>query len=112
MLFSAPPTRKRQKSPAQTSFAQILTPSLPPAPYLPHLPMPHAPFSIADPRKQIPFRRVAENKLGDEVFATAAICDGQIFARVARRNGDSSEEALYGIGFPSDRPAVDPTLEK
>ena len=26
-----------------------------PDPYLPHLPMTHAPFSSADPRKQIPF---------------------------------------------------------
>ena len=49
------------------------------------------------------FERIAENKLGDEVFATPSICDGQIFARVARRKGETREEALYCIGFPSAR---------
>jgi hypothetical protein len=63
--FSPPITRKRPKSPSQASFAQILTPSLPPDPYPPHLPMTHAPFSSADPRKQIPFRNSRSETSGN-----------------------------------------------
>ena len=56
----------------------------------------------ADPSR---FERLAENKLGDEVFATPAICDGQIFARVAHRKDDSREEMLYCIGKDEAPPA-------
>jgi outer membrane protein assembly factor BamB len=55
----------------------------------------------ADPAR---FQLVAENKLGDEAFATPAICDGQIFARVARKSDDSRQEILYCIGRPASEP--------
>ena len=57
--FSAPPTRKRQKSPSQAQFPLVLTPSLPLDPYPPHLPVTHAPFSSGEPRKQISFKNLA-----------------------------------------------------
>jgi outer membrane protein assembly factor BamB len=44
------------------------------------------------------FELVAENKLGDEVYATPAICGGRIFARVVARNGDQRQEMLYCLG--------------
>ena len=49
----------------------------------------------ANPHK---FERVARNKLGDEVFATPAICGNQIFLRVAHRGPRGRREKLYCIG--------------
>lgn len=43
------------------------------------------------------FERLAENKLGDEIYATPAICNGQIFARVAHKTNDARHEFLYCI---------------
>ena len=52
----------------------------------------------ADPKK---FTIVASNKLADENFSSPAICGGQIFVRVADRDGDKRQEKLYCIA--SDR---------
>ena len=41
------------------------------------------------------FVRLAKNKLGESVFATPAICGGQIFMRVAHTKGDERQEYLY-----------------
>lgn len=41
------------------------------------------------------YEKVAQNKLGDEVYATPAICGGQIFARVAEHTGDVRQEVVY-----------------
>ena len=48
----------------------------------------------ADPEK---FEKVGENKLGESVFATPAICGGQIFARVAHSENNQRQEYLYCI---------------
>jgi outer membrane protein assembly factor BamB len=48
----------------------------------------------ADPEK---FEKVGENSLGESVFATPAICGGQIFARVAHMEEDQRQEYLYCI---------------
>ena len=40
---------------------------------------------------------IAENQLGDEVYATPAICGSRIYLRVARR-GENREEFLYCVG--------------
>ena len=50
----------------------------------------------ANPRK---FQLVAENQLGDEAFATPAICGGRIFIRVADRSTGMRQEILYCIGI-------------
>lgn len=45
------------------------------------------------------FELVAKNQIGDEVFATPAIVDGQIFHRVAHRSSDGQrQEMLYCFG--------------
>ena len=44
------------------------------------------------------FESVSQNKLGESVFATPAICGGQIFTRVADFEGDTRQEYLYCIG--------------
>jgi outer membrane protein assembly factor BamB len=44
------------------------------------------------------FDLVAENQLGDEVLATAAICGGRIYMRVARRGNGNRQEMLYCLG--------------
>ncbi|MGK0188526.1 MAG: hypothetical protein ACI9R3_004337, partial [Verrucomicrobiales bacterium] len=46
------------------------------------------------------FEIVAKNQLENEIIATPTICDGQIFARVARRSesGHERQEFLYCIG--------------
>ncbi len=49
----------------------------------------------ANPSK---FDLVAENKLGDEVYATPAICGGRIYMRVVERSGDQRQEVLYCLG--------------
>ena len=43
------------------------------------------------------FKRVAENQLGDEAYASPVICDSRIYLRVAK-NGDSRQEFLYCVG--------------
>jgi outer membrane protein assembly factor BamB len=48
------------------------------------------------------FELVAENKLGDEVYATPAICGGQIFTRVAYLNEGRRDEVLYCLGTKPD----------
>ncbi|QDU92868.1 outer membrane protein assembly factor BamB family protein [Lignipirellula cremea] len=52
----------------------------------------------ADPSK---FELVAQNQLGDEMFATPTICDGQIFLRVAQSGAGGRRETLYCIGSGS-----------
>lgn len=49
----------------------------------------------ADPAK---FELVAENQLGEEVFATPAICGGRIYQRVVDRAGAQRQEMLYCVG--------------
>jgi len=44
------------------------------------------------------FELVAENRLGDEVFSTPAICGSQIFMRVAFHKDGTRQEALYCLG--------------
>jgi outer membrane protein assembly factor BamB len=44
------------------------------------------------------FQLVAENKLGDESFATQSICGNRIYTRVAYRTGGSRQEMLVCIG--------------
>ena len=41
---------------------------------------------------------LAENKLGDEVYATPTICGSRIYLRVAERKGGKRQEMLYCIG--------------
>ncbi len=38
---------------------------------------------------------LAENQLGDEVFATPVLCGGRIYARVAKQVGDVRQEKLF-----------------
>ncbi|QDV44191.1 outer membrane biogenesis protein BamB [Stieleria neptunia] len=49
----------------------------------------------ASPRR---FEKVAENKLGESVFATPTICDSHIYTRVAHYEGDRRQEYLYCLG--------------
>lgn len=44
------------------------------------------------------FEKVSENKLGQSVFATPAICDGRIYTRVAHDENGKRQEYLYCIG--------------
>ena len=44
---------------------------------------------------------VAENSLGEDVFATPAICGGRLYARVAKRKNGDRQEWLYAVGNPS-----------
>lgn len=44
------------------------------------------------------FHLVAENRLGEEVLATPAICGGRIYMRVARYDGRKRQEMLYCLG--------------
>jgi hypothetical protein len=41
---------------------------------------------------------LAKNHLGEDVFATPAVCDGTIYLRVAERTGATRQEWLYAIG--------------
>jgi hypothetical protein len=41
------------------------------------------------------FRPVAENHLGDEVFATPAICGSRIYMRIASHKNGQRQESLY-----------------
>jgi outer membrane protein assembly factor BamB len=49
----------------------------------------------ADPNQ---FEPLAESKLGDEVLATPAICDGRVYMRVAVKAGGKRDEFLYCLG--------------
>jgi outer membrane protein assembly factor BamB len=49
----------------------------------------------ANPEK---YEQVAENQIGNDSFASPAICGGQIFLRVAQRNGNDRKETLYCFG--------------
>lgn len=49
----------------------------------------------ADPAK---FQLVAQNKLGDEAYATPAICGGRIYMRVVEPAGGQRQEMLYCLG--------------
>lgn len=49
----------------------------------------------ADPAQ---FELLAENRLGDEVLATPAVCGGRIYARVAVKAGAARDEFLYCLG--------------
>jgi outer membrane protein assembly factor BamB len=49
----------------------------------------------ANPKK---FEAVGENQLGDEVFATPAICGGRIYMRVVDRSEGQRQEMLYCLG--------------
>lgn len=42
---------------------------------------------------------IAENQLGDEIFATPVICRDRILLRVAKYEGEARSETLYSIGF-------------
>ena len=44
------------------------------------------------------FDLVAENRLGDEVLATPAVCGGRIYTRVAVKQNGRRDEKLYCIG--------------
>lgn len=44
------------------------------------------------------FERIAENALGDDVYATPTIVGGCIYLRVAELNGDTRQEMLYAVG--------------
>jgi len=44
------------------------------------------------------FERVAENQLGDEVYATPAICGSRIYMRVVEKTGGQRQEMLYCLG--------------
>jgi hypothetical protein len=41
------------------------------------------------------FELVAENHLGDEVFATPTICGSRVYMRIANRQDDKRQEMLY-----------------
>jgi len=43
------------------------------------------------------FKIIAQNQLGDEAYATPAICGSRIYLRVAKR-GEEREEFLYCVG--------------
>jgi outer membrane protein assembly factor BamB len=49
----------------------------------------------ADPNE---FRLLAESQLGQEVFASPAICDGCIYQRVAFVSDGQRQEFLYCLG--------------
>lgn len=54
----------------------------------------------ADPTE---FKLIAENKLGDEVYATPTICYDRIFMRVAKNDGQARQEFVYCIGERESR---------
>jgi outer membrane protein assembly factor BamB len=45
------------------------------------------------------FRLLAQNQLGDEAYASPAICGGRVYLRAAHR-GEPRQETLYCIGVP------------
>jgi outer membrane protein assembly factor BamB len=44
------------------------------------------------------FEQIAKNHLGEDVYATPAVCGGHIYLHVAERQGDVRQEWLYAIG--------------
>ena len=44
------------------------------------------------------FELIARNQLGDDVFATPAICGGRIYTRVAHLTDGRRQEMLYCLG--------------
>jgi len=50
------------------------------------------------------YEKLAENKLGDEVFATPTICGNRIYTRVAVKEGEKRQEYLYSVGLPEGSP--------
>lgn len=44
------------------------------------------------------FEKIAENKLGDEVFATPVITGNRIYQRIAHTTGGTRQEILYCLG--------------
>ena len=44
------------------------------------------------------FQLVAKNQLGDEVFATLAICDSRIYIRIAEQTDQERQEFLVCLG--------------
>jgi outer membrane protein assembly factor BamB len=50
------------------------------------------------------FQLLAENQLGDEVFASPAICGGNIFMRAAAVKDGKRQEFLYRLGAASTKP--------
>jgi hypothetical protein len=44
------------------------------------------------------FELLAQNHLGEDVYATPAVCGGHIYMRVALRQGEVRQEWLYAIG--------------
>lgn len=49
----------------------------------------------ASPNK---FELLAQNHLGEDVYATPAVCGSRVYLRVAQRDGDVRQEWLYAIG--------------
>jgi hypothetical protein len=47
------------------------------------------------------FESLATNKLGDEAFASPAICGGRIYLRTAGDVAGTRQERLYCIGLTS-----------
>ena len=48
------------------------------------------------------FKRVAENQLGDDAYASPVICGDRVYLRVAK-NGDPQQEFLYCLGSAKDQ---------
>lgn len=48
------------------------------------------------------FRLVAKNQLGDEAFATPAVCGGRMYLRVADSSSGARQETLYCIGHAAE----------
>jgi len=44
------------------------------------------------------FQLIADNQLGDDVYATPVVCGNRIYMRVAKREGEKRQEWLYAIG--------------
>jgi outer membrane protein assembly factor BamB len=49
----------------------------------------------ANPQK---FERIGKNKLGDESYASAAVCAGRIYLRTVDKSGGQRQEMLYCLG--------------
>lgn len=48
------------------------------------------------------YDEVARNQLGDDMFASAAVSQGQLFLRVGEYAGRGRQEKLYCLGMPAD----------
>jgi outer membrane protein assembly factor BamB len=44
------------------------------------------------------YQLIAQNELGEDVYATPAVCGGRIYMRVAKRDGEKRLEWLYCLG--------------